>query len=177
MCHCAVPLLISSVGKTDATALAAEQRGFYLRTRASSYRATPSRAWTSPPCSSSVSPSSPSASCSSSPPTATTQRKRLRLAPNEAEAATVSPDKTYQNKPVPFWQVGLEAVGGAAADDGFAHQDVHGVEGPLGHLSVLLQHRGSVRARMTRSQPLRANSHITRSNLSISGSRPAFTSS
>ena len=33
-----VPLLISSVGKTDATALAAEQRGFYLRTRASSYK-------------------------------------------------------------------------------------------------------------------------------------------
>ena len=35
----------------------------------------------------------------------------------------------------------LEAVGGAAADDGFAHQDIHGVEGDLGHLSVLLQHR------------------------------------
>ena len=32
------PLLISSVGKTDATALAAEQRGFYLRTRKSSYK-------------------------------------------------------------------------------------------------------------------------------------------
>lgn len=32
-----VPLLLSSVGKTDATALAAEQRGFYLRTRESSY--------------------------------------------------------------------------------------------------------------------------------------------
>lgn len=28
-----------------------------------------------------------------------------------------------------------------AADDGFAHQDIHGVEGDLGHLSVLLQHR------------------------------------
>lgn len=36
-----VPLLISSVSKTDATALAAEQRGFYLRTRASSYRRYP----------------------------------------------------------------------------------------------------------------------------------------
>ena len=36
-----VPLLISSVGKTDATALAAEQRGFYLRTRASSYKRYP----------------------------------------------------------------------------------------------------------------------------------------
>lgn len=35
------PLLISSVGKTDATALAAEQRGFYLRTRASSYKRYP----------------------------------------------------------------------------------------------------------------------------------------
>lgn len=35
------PLLISSVGKTDATALAAEQRGFYLRTRESSYRRYP----------------------------------------------------------------------------------------------------------------------------------------
>ena len=34
-------LLISSVGKTDATALAAEQRGFYLRTRASSYKRYP----------------------------------------------------------------------------------------------------------------------------------------
>ena len=32
-----VPLLLSSVGKTDATALAAEQRGFYLRTRESAY--------------------------------------------------------------------------------------------------------------------------------------------
>ena len=36
-----VPLLVSSVGKTDACALAAEQRGFYLRTRASSYRRYP----------------------------------------------------------------------------------------------------------------------------------------
>ena len=36
-----VPLLISSVGKTDATALAAEQRGFYLRTRESSYKRYP----------------------------------------------------------------------------------------------------------------------------------------
>lgn len=35
------PLLISSVGKTDATALAAEQRGFYLRTRESSYKRYP----------------------------------------------------------------------------------------------------------------------------------------
>ena len=32
-----VPLLLSSVGKTDATALAAEQRGFYLRTRESAF--------------------------------------------------------------------------------------------------------------------------------------------
>ena len=39
-----VPLLISSVGKTDACALAAEQRGFYLRTRASSYKRYPLRA-------------------------------------------------------------------------------------------------------------------------------------
>lgn len=38
-----IPLLISSVGKTDATALAAEQRGFYLRTRASAYRRYPMR--------------------------------------------------------------------------------------------------------------------------------------
>ena len=36
-------LLISSVGKTDACALAAEQRGFYLRTRASSYKRYPLR--------------------------------------------------------------------------------------------------------------------------------------
>ena len=36
-----VPLLISSVGKTDATALAAEQRGFYLRNRESSYKRYP----------------------------------------------------------------------------------------------------------------------------------------
>lgn len=36
-----IPLLVTSVGKTDATALAAEQRGFYLRTRASSYRRYP----------------------------------------------------------------------------------------------------------------------------------------
>ena len=35
------PLLISSAGKTDATALAAEQRGFYLRTRKSSYKRYP----------------------------------------------------------------------------------------------------------------------------------------
>ena len=39
-----VPLLISSVGKADATALAAEQRGFYLRTRESSYKRYPYRA-------------------------------------------------------------------------------------------------------------------------------------
>lgn len=39
-----VPLLISSVGKTDATALAAEQRGFYLRDRSSSYKRYPMRA-------------------------------------------------------------------------------------------------------------------------------------
>ncbi len=38
-----VPLLISSVSKTDASALAAEQRGFYLRTRASSYKRYPVR--------------------------------------------------------------------------------------------------------------------------------------
>ncbi len=38
-----VPLLISSVGKADACALAAEQRGFYLRTRASSYKRYPLR--------------------------------------------------------------------------------------------------------------------------------------
>ena len=36
-----VPLLVNSVGKTDATALAAEQRGFYLRTRESSYKRYP----------------------------------------------------------------------------------------------------------------------------------------
>ena len=36
-----VPLLVSSVGKTDATALAAEQRGFYLRNRASSFKRYP----------------------------------------------------------------------------------------------------------------------------------------
>ena len=39
-----IPLLISSVGKTDATALAAEQRGFYLRTRESSYTRYPLQA-------------------------------------------------------------------------------------------------------------------------------------
>ena len=36
-----VPLLVTSVGKTDATALAAEERGFYLRTRESSYKRYP----------------------------------------------------------------------------------------------------------------------------------------
>lgn len=36
-----IPLLISSVSKTDDTALAAEERGFYLRTRASSYKRYP----------------------------------------------------------------------------------------------------------------------------------------
>lgn len=39
-----VPLLVTSVGKTDATALAAEQRGFYLRTRESSFRRYPMKA-------------------------------------------------------------------------------------------------------------------------------------
>lgn len=39
-----VPLLISSVSKTDACALAAEQRGFYLRTRQSSFKRYPLRA-------------------------------------------------------------------------------------------------------------------------------------
>ena len=39
-----IPLLVTSVGKTDATALAAEQRGFYLRTRESSYKRYPLRA-------------------------------------------------------------------------------------------------------------------------------------
>ncbi len=37
----AAPLLISSVSKADDTALAAEERGFYLRTRESSYRTYP----------------------------------------------------------------------------------------------------------------------------------------
>lgn len=36
-----IPLLISSVGKADAAALAAEQRGFYLRTRGSSFKRYP----------------------------------------------------------------------------------------------------------------------------------------
>lgn len=36
-----IPLLVSSVGKTDATALAAEERGFYLRNRASSFKRYP----------------------------------------------------------------------------------------------------------------------------------------
>ena len=36
-----IPLLISSVGKTDAAALAAEQRGFYLRGRDSSFKRYP----------------------------------------------------------------------------------------------------------------------------------------
>lgn len=36
-----VPLLVSSVGRTDAIALAAEQRGFYLRTRESSFKRYP----------------------------------------------------------------------------------------------------------------------------------------
>lgn len=38
-----IPLLVTSVKKTDATALAAEQRGFYLRTRESSYKRYPLR--------------------------------------------------------------------------------------------------------------------------------------
>lgn len=37
----AAPLLISSVAKADNTALAAEERGFYLRTRSSSYKRYP----------------------------------------------------------------------------------------------------------------------------------------
>ena len=36
-----IPLLLTSVGKTDATALAAEQRGFYLRNRESAYKRYP----------------------------------------------------------------------------------------------------------------------------------------
>lgn len=36
-----IPLLVTSVKKTDATALAAEQRGFYLRRRESSYKRYP----------------------------------------------------------------------------------------------------------------------------------------
>lgn len=36
-----VPLLVSSVGKADASALAAEERGFYLRTRSSSFKRYP----------------------------------------------------------------------------------------------------------------------------------------
>lgn len=36
-----IPLLVSSVAKTDAAALAAEQRGFYLRSRESSYKRYP----------------------------------------------------------------------------------------------------------------------------------------
>lgn len=39
-----VPLLVSSVQKADATALAAEQRGFYLRSRESSFKRYPMRA-------------------------------------------------------------------------------------------------------------------------------------
>lgn len=47
-----VPLLVSSVGRTDAIALAAEQRGFYLRTRESSYRRYPfaARDWAALAC-------------------------------------------------------------------------------------------------------------------------------
>ena len=47
-----VPLLVSSVGRTDATALAAEQRGFYLRTRESSYKRYPlaARDWLALAC-------------------------------------------------------------------------------------------------------------------------------
>jgi energy-coupling factor transport system permease protein len=40
----AAPLLLSSVAKADDTALAAEQRGFYLRTRNSSYKRYPFKA-------------------------------------------------------------------------------------------------------------------------------------
>ena len=36
-----IPLLVTSVAKTDAAALAAEQRGFYLRTRESPYKRYP----------------------------------------------------------------------------------------------------------------------------------------
>ncbi|MGI6754917.1 MAG: energy-coupling factor transporter transmembrane component T family protein [Atopobiaceae bacterium] len=36
-----IPLLVSSVSKSDSTALAAEQRGFYLRNRTSSYKHYP----------------------------------------------------------------------------------------------------------------------------------------
>ena len=78
-----VPLLISSVGKTDATALAAEQRGFYLRTRASSYKRYPIKGLGHCRAHRQHRPHRPSASCSSSPLTATAQRKRPRLAPNE----------------------------------------------------------------------------------------------
>ena len=47
-----VPLLVSSVGRTDAIALAAGQRGFYLRTRESSYRRYPfaARDWAALAC-------------------------------------------------------------------------------------------------------------------------------
>lgn len=38
-----IPLLLSSVAKTDASALAAEQRGFYLRGRDSAYKRYPMR--------------------------------------------------------------------------------------------------------------------------------------
>lgn len=39
-----IPMLVTAVGKTDAVALAAEQRGFYLRTRSSSCKSYPLRA-------------------------------------------------------------------------------------------------------------------------------------
>ena len=39
-----IPLLVTSVSRADATALAAEQRGFYLRTRTSSFKRYPLRA-------------------------------------------------------------------------------------------------------------------------------------
>ena len=63
------------------------------------------------------------------------------------------------------------------ADDGLAHERVHGVEHRRRMARWRLSTESSVQARMTRSQPACSNSSITRSNSSRRGGRPAFTSS
>ena len=101
-----VPLLISSVGKTDATALAAEQRGFYLRTRASSYKRYPIKGLGHRRAHRQHRPHRHRLPVlvhhrQQPPPT-----QRLRLAPNEPRPLLFHQIKPTKNKPVPFWQVG-----------------------------------------------------------------------
>ena len=106
-----VPLLISSVGKTDATALAGRAARLLSAYARQLVQALPHQGPRHRRTHHQHRPHRHRLPVLVQPLAATGQRKRPRLAPNEPRPLLFSPDKTYQNKPVPFWQV-EEARGG-----------------------------------------------------------------